>query len=347
MLKVSNSQSNNINKFKSFGFLPNGTEVICYILSNENGFQCEVINFGATITSLIVPLSNNEKVDVVLGFEKIQDYNDSFHLPSAPYLGAIVGRYAGRINNAKFELNTEIIQLNKNHGEHSLHGGSSGFSMVFWEIISVSDISITLQYISNDNEENFPGQLTTQITYTLTEENELKVDMIAKSTEDTVVNLTQHSYFNLDGHSNDILNQKLFVNSSKVLETTTEDIPTGNFCETIESKFDFSFPKELQTKIDNTFVLNKRDDLAAILFSTKNKIKMSVYTNQPSVHIYIGGNCFNTIKGKENANYHSLSGICFETQNFPDAPNHIDFPSAFLKKGENYIHKSIYHFQLL
>lgn len=347
MLKVSNSHLNGFKKGKSFGFLPNGDEILCYTLLNKNGFQCEVINFGATITSLLVPLKTNEIVDVVLGFENLQDYIDSFHLPSAPYFGAIVGRYAGRINNAKFELNGKSIQLNKNHGEHSLHGGNSGLSMVFWEVISVSDTSITLQYKSENNEENFPGELITKITYTLTEENELKIEMMAKSTKDTIINLTQHSYFNLDGHSNDIVNQKLLVNTSKMLETSIENIPTGIFLEIFRSPFDFSSFKGCPTKIDNTFVLKDNSTEAAILLSEKNNLKMSVFTNQPAVHIYVGGNCFDQIKGKGNANYHSLSGICFETQNFPDAPNHANFPSAVLKKGKTYHHQSTFKFENL
>jgi aldose 1-epimerase len=171
--------------------------------------------------------------------------------------------------------------------------------------------------------------------------------MMAKSTKDTVINLTQHSYFNLDGHSNDIVNQKLLVNASKMLETSIENIPTGIFLETVGSPFDFSSFKECPTKIDNTFVLKDNSTESAIFLSEKNNLKMSVFTNQPAVHIYVGGNCFNQIKGKESANYHSLSGICFETQNFPDAPNHANFPNAVLKKGETYHHQSTFKFENL
>jgi len=193
-------------------------------------------------------------------------------------------------------------------------------------------------------------QLDTVLTYQmeqLTEENELKVEMTAKTTEDTIINLTQHSYFNLDGHSETIANQELFVNSSKTLETNIENIPTGNFFEIARSPFDFNSPKECPTKIDNTFVLNKKDEISATLFSTKNNLKMSVFTNQPAVHIYVGGNCFNQIKGKENASYNPISGICFEAQNFPDAPNHEHFPSAVLKKEDTYSHKTIFKFEKL
>ena len=341
--------STTLNK-KSIGFLPVGKEVFCYSLKNKNGVELEIINFGATITSLKIPNNKEEKVDVVLGFENLENYVNSYNLSSEPYLGAIVGRYAGRINNAQFILNGKTIQLTKNYNLHQIHGGFEGFSKVFWEVKSFTtnkSPSITLQYTSKDGEENFPGELSVEVTYTLTEENELKVAITAKSSEDTVVNLTQHSYFNLDGHSSDIINQELFVNSNKTLETNIDNIPTGNFFEIKKTAFDFNFPKECPTKIDNTFVLNKQDEIAASLFSKKNKLKMSVFTNQPAVHIYVGGNCFNQIKGKGNVSYHPLSGICFEAQNFPDAPNHEHFPNSVLKKGELYHHNTTFKFEKL
>ena len=345
MLKIRNSHFKESKKDKSFGYLPSDKEVFCYNLSNKNGFEVEVINYGAVISSIKIPISKKKKVDIVLGFETLENYIQSFNLPSAPYLGAIVGRYAGRINNAEFILNGNKVELTKNHGSHQLHGGINGFSKALWSVKNVTTNAITLEYISQDNEENFPGQLTTQVTYILTEDNELKVDMFAKSTEDTIINLTQHSYFNLDGHSDDIANQDLFVNSSKTLETNIDNIPTGRFFEVARSPFDFNLPKECPTKIDNTFVLNDNDTVSAILISKKNNLKMSVFTNQPAIHIYVGGNCFNQIKGKENASYHPLSGICFEAQNFPDAPNHEHFPSAVLKKDETYHHKTTFKFE--
>jgi len=217
-------------------------------------------------------------------------------------LGTLVGRYAGRINNAQFTLNDTTIKLTKNHGDHQLHGGFEGFSKAIWKEIDFStdkNPSVTLQYISKDGEENFPAEVTTLITYTLTEENELKISMTSSATQDTIINLTQHSYFNLDSHSEDIVSQKLFVNSNKTLETNINNIPTGKFFDIAKTPFDFGTPKECPTKIDNTFVLNKESELAACLFSSKNNLKMSVYTNQPAVHIYVGGNCFNKIKGKK------------------------------------------------
>jgi len=322
--------------------------VFRHTLSNKNGCEFSVINYGATITSLKIPNSTGEKVDVVLGFETLEDYINSFDLPSAPYLGAIVGRYAGRINNGSFSLNGKTIDLSKNWNSHQIHGGSIGFSRKFWNVKSISDEenpSITLEYTSKNNEENFPGELYVEVTYMLTEDNELKITFIAKSSEDTIINLTQHSYFNLDGHSDDITNQTLLVNSDKILETTDELIPTGNFISLENHPFDFAVAKNCPTSIDNTFVLTGKK--AAVLYSKKNKLKMTVLTNQPAVHIYVGGNCFGQIKGKEKANYHPKSGICFEAQNFPDAPNHSHFPSALLKKEEEYLHQTTFKFENL
>lgn len=332
---------------KSFGFLANGKEVFCYTLSTKSGMELDVINYGASLVSLKIPLENGNKVDVVLGFESLSDYINSFSLPNAPYFGTIVGRYAGRINQAQFTINNKVISLTKNHNQHQIHGGYEGFSKAFWEVTAADSNSITLEYCSKNREENFPGEVVTQITYSLTEDGELKVSMNAKSDQDTIINLTQHSYFNLDGHSDTIVNQELLINASETLETTTENIPTGKFIALNGHEYDFSTPKKCPTSIDNTFVLSKENTIAATLFSKKNNLKMSVLTNQPAVHIYVGGNCFNQINGKENANYNPLSGICFEAQNFPDAPNHENFPSAILKKGETYIHNTTFKFEKL
>lgn len=348
MIKNHFSQINPIKNTKLFGTTPDKQAVLCYTIANENGLELSVINYGATITSLKIPTILGKKIDVVLGFDKLEDYIQSFDLPSAPYLGTVVGRYAGRINKAAFTLNGEKIQLTKNYNSHQIHGGQDGFSRKFWEVTSINtdkNPSITLEYTSADDEENFPGELTVQVTYTLTETNELKVTFSAKSTEDTIINLTQHSYFNLDGHEKDVTGQKLFINAKNILETTEELIPTGNYIDLKNHAFDFSSPKDCPTSIDNTFVLQSKE--AATLYSESTKIKMSVTTNQPAVHIYVGGNCFDQIKGKENADYHPTSAICFETQNFPDAPNHSHFPSAILRKDEIYFHETTFKFQNL
>ncbi|MGO4819891.1 MULTISPECIES: aldose epimerase family protein [unclassified Flavobacterium] len=343
---ISHLDSNSTEKL--FGFMPDEEQIYSYELMNKKGMRLSVINYGATLTSLKVPLKNGEVVDVVLGFDDLDSYINSFRLESAPYLGATVGRYAGRINAGSFILNDKKIELFKNNNGNSLHGGSKGFSQVVWKVQKVSsgkNPSITLSYLSPNKEENYPGDLNVELKYTLSEDNELIVEYVATTSEDTVVNLTHHSYFNLDGHQSTVTNQEMIVNSVKTLHTTTDNVPTGWFLNVANCPFDFSKPRNCPVKIDNTYVLDKKEEFAASLFNKKNNLRMSVYTNQPAVHIYVGGNCFNTIKGKENANYHATSGICFETQNFPDAPNHEHFPSAVLKKGEIYHHKTIYKFQ--
>lgn len=344
------SQTDSLEKTKSFGLLANGNEVFCYTLTNKNGMELDVMDYGATITSLRVPISIDKKVDVVLGFETIQDYIDSYSLPSAPYFGCVIGRVAGRINKARFKLNEKEIILSKNHGLHQLHGGKEGFGQKIWKMKKYTHgdfPSITFEYASQNGEENFPGVLVVEVTYMLTESNQVIVEYNAFSTDKTIVNLTQHSYFNLDGHQHNISNQQLFVNATNLLETDEENIPTGTFLPVADSPFDFSEEKKCPLQIDNTFVLDKNNSIAASLYSQKNKLRMNVYTNQPAVHIYVGGNCFGQIKGKEAVNYHPLSGICFETQHFPDSPNHPHFPSIMLEKGEQYYHQTIFAFETI
>ena len=348
MEKSHYSQLDQPKNIKSFGVLPNGKEVFCYTITNKKGMELTVINYGATITSIKFPVSTDEKVDVVLGFDNLQSYIDSFDLPSPPYFGTIVGRFAGRINEGKFTLNGKKIQLAKNHGEHHLHGGSKGFSQQFWELQNFNEDEnplMTFTYTSENNEENYPGVLKIDVTYQLTEANQVIVEYHAHATEDTLINVTQHSYLNLEGHQNSTANQLLFVNAVKTLETDNKNIPTGLFLNVSNGPFDFTEQKKCPTSIDNTFVLDKKMKIAASLYSEKTQLKVNVFTNQPAVHIYVGGNCFGEIKGKENAAYHTQSGICFETQNFPDAPNHSNFPSAILKQGEKYHHHTIFAFE--
>lgn len=340
----------NINsKQKLFGIMPHGEAVYSYELINKNGFEIKIINYGATVTSIKTPLKNGTIIDVVLGFDTLEDYLKSFEFDNSPYFGATIGRYAGRINQGLFTLNNKKYQLDKNHNNHSLHGGNIGFSQRIWKLKNVSyneNPSVTLTYFSPSNEGNFPGDLSVELKYTLSEENELIVEYKAITTEDTIVNLTNHSYFNLDGHSETVSNQDLFVNSTKIVGTDAENIPTGWILNARNCPFDFSSTRKCPSKIDTSFVLNTENEVAATLFSKINNVKMFVYTNQPSVHIYVGGNCDSRIKGKEKVSYNSLSGICFETQNFPNAPNHSHFPNAVLKANETYLQKTTYKFEI-
>ena len=330
-----------------FGVLPNGEKIMKYTISNKSGMALEVMQYGATIITMKKPLKNGTVIDMVLGFDTLNDYVNSFLLPNAPYFGATVGRYAGRIANATFDLNGNKIVLNQNNNGNTLHGGLEGFSQKVWQLEQLqtgNNPSITLSYVSPNGEEHFPGELKVTITYTLTEENELEIEYKAVSNQDTVVNLTHHSYFNLEGQQASISEQELQINATAIV-ATKDMIPTGGLIPVANTDFDFTISRSCPISIDATYVLDNQKTLVATLFGKKNNLKMDAFTNQPGLHVYVGGNCFDQIKGKEGASYHQQSGICFETQNFPDAPNHSHFPSAIVLPGDIYSHKTIYKFQ--
>jgi aldose 1-epimerase len=341
------SQSTSNLSIKSFGTTPDGQEVESCELVNNQGTKAEIITFGASLRSLKLTTKDNKTIDVVLGFNNIESYAKSFELDGCPYFGATVGRYAGRINNSVFALNNKQITLNTNNFNHSLHGGIDNFSRKVWDIKTIkagNNPAITLSYLSKSNEENYPGDLSVEITYTLTEENELVITYQATTTEDTVINLTHHSYFNLDGHEGTVLDQKVNLPSNQRLDITNEGIPTGKFIDLTGTDFDFRTTKNCPAIIDNSFIIENKEEVVATLLSVKNNLKMDVYTDQPSVHIYVGGKCDAGLETKENIDYHSQSGICFETQNYPDAPNQAHFPNSVLKSNEIYQQKTTYKF---
>ena len=341
------SQFQDSSAFKSFGLTPDNEEILSFELANKSGMKVQLINYGATVTSLQIPV-DGKWVDVVLGFDTLESYIASYNLPSAPYFGTTVGRYAGRINKGVFSINGKTFQLAGNNNGNALHGGNVGFGKKAWNVTDITsgeNPSITFSLLSEDLDQNYPGALHVSLKYTLTEANELQLEYIATTTEDTVINLTHHSYFNLNGHDSTVLDQEMTIVSDQFLETNSENIPTGKFTAVSGHDFDFRTAKKCPASIDNSFVIEPSNNAVATLFSPKTKLKMSVYTDQPSVHIYVGGNCFNTLKGKEDAVYHPASGICFETQNFPDAPNQENFPNSVLKKGEEYHQKTVYKFE--
>lgn len=333
-----------------FGTLPDGKKVCSYTLANAQGMEVTFINYGATITSLKVPAQKGT-VDVVLGFDTIEKYIDSFGLPSGPYFGSVIGRYAGRISNAAFSLNGKNIQLNANNNGNTLHGGNIGFGRAYWRMKRIQggdSPSIVFSYASKDGEENFPGNLEVEVEYTLSAKNELLVAYKATTDKPTVLNLTQHSYFNLSGHAQSLAGQQVQVHTDKILEVTDSGIPTGNLNDVDGSRFDFRTLTEIPQQLDNSFVLNGDYTLpAAVLASSESGLKMTVYTNQPSVHIYVGGNCFGQLAGKEAVQYSPYSAICFETQNYPDAPNRPEFPSPVLNPGETYTHETKFKFETI
>lgn len=335
-------------KNKLFGTMPNGESVYSHELINKNGIEVKIINYGATINSIKIPLKTGKIIDVVLGLNTLEDYIKSYEIGGSPYYGATIGRYSGRINQGSFTLNNKKYQLEKNQNNHTLHGGNIGLSQRIWEVVKITEginPSIKMTYFSPNMEGGFPGNLTVDLTYTLTENNELNIEYKATTSEDTIINLTNHSYFNLEGHNGTVANQDLYINSKSILDTNEENIPTGLVLDINNSHFDFSTVKKCPIKIDTSFVLNKNNEVAASLYSESSNLKMLVYTDQPSVHIYVGGKCDEQLIGKEKSKYQTNSGICFETQNFPDAPNHGHFPNSVLKKDETYLQKTIYKFE--
>lgn len=315
-----------------------------YKISNKNGVEANITNYGATLLSLYVPTKNG-KIDVVLGFHSIDEYIKAFEIGASPYFNAVVGRFAGRIKNAQFQLNGKTIQLDQNHGKHHLHGGKHQLSNIAWNFENYNEETntLTFSYVSKANE-FYPGDVTIEVAYTLTDENELNINYKATTTEDTLLNLTNHAYFNLDGISGNTLDQKLQINAEKFLELDDENIPTGNFIAMENHAFDFRNSKNVVAGIDHCFVLKNNTEPAAILESVKNGVTMKVYTDQPAVQIYVGGKTSDELQNKESVEYHTESGICFETQVFPDAPNHEDFPNAILRKGETYQQNTTFQF---
>jgi len=314
-------------------------------LTNVNGIEADILSYGATLTSLRIPTKDGKIIDVVLGFETAEQYVQTFEKEGSPYFGAVVGRYAGRIKNGNFMLNDQSYQVEKNlNHQHHLHGGKHGLSMAYWKMMDYStdgkSSAVKLQYNLKEEDDLFPGDLLVTVMYTLTEKNELKITYQAISTQDTILNLTQHSYFNLDGHDGDVQNQMLQINAAKILATDAELIPNGSFIELSDHPFNFANPKPCPDSIDTSFVLTENVPVIATLFSMQNQLRMHVYTDQPSIQLEPG------IKGKQDVVYHSTSGICFEAQHFPDSPNHNIFPTTLLKKGENYHQTTIFKFEI-
>jgi aldose 1-epimerase len=333
-----------LKKENVFGNLSTGETTKLYNIQNKNGMTLYVTNYGATVTKLIIP-TNQGGTDVVLGFDRVEDYEKSYELPNAPYFGTIVGRVAGRIANANFFLNGKKYVVTQNHGKHHLHGGKNGFGQKLWEVKQWDVNLITLHYQSSHLEEGYPGNLNVLVTYEILENNTWKVSLEAWCDEDTIINLTQHAYFKLDDKATDLGEHLIKIFAIEMLEANEEMIPTGTFISTKESNFDFSNFQKVPKSIDTTFVNQKNKLEVAVLQSLSNGLQMKVYTNQPGTHVYVGGNCFNQIVGKNDIKYHSYSGICFETQGFPDAIHHANFPSILLKKGTRYQHETYFKFE--
>jgi aldose 1-epimerase len=343
---------------QSYGKTSAGEYVYLYTLRNTKGVEARITNYGGILVSLKVPDRNGKFDDVVLGFNDLESYltkND-------PYMGALIGRYGNRIAKGRFTLNGVEYKLAVNNGENHLHGGIKGFDKVVWtgrEIKTGAGPAVALAYLSKDGEEGYPGNLNVRVVYTLTNNNELKIDYSAITDKDTVTNLTHHSYFNLAGEGNgDILNHLVTINASRFVPTDAGSIPTGELKSVAGTPFDFLKATAIGARInqddeqlkfgngyDHTWVINGQGTrLAATAYEATSGRVMQVWTTEPGVQFYTGNFLNGTLTGKSGKIYARRTGFCFETQHYPDSPNQPSFPTTTLKKGETYKSTTIYRF---
>jgi aldose 1-epimerase len=350
-------------KKESFGKTRDATQADIYTLTNASGAEVKITNYGGTVVSLKMPDKAGKFDDIVLGFESISGYTNEAYLKANPYLGAIIGRYSNRIGKAKFKIGVTEYKLTANNGENSLHGGKQGFDKVFWQANpNEKSSSIEFSYLSKDNVEGFPGNLTAKVVYTLTDNNELKIDYTVTTDKETVVNLTHHSYFNLAGNG-DILSHQLQIFADKFTPIDDKSIPKGDNRSVAGTPFDFREPKEIGKDInakdeqlingkgyDHNFVLTGETGkmrLAATVTENKSGRKLEVFTNEPGIQLYSGNYLNGSLTGKYGKIYAQRTGFCLEPQHFPDSPNRPDFPKTLLKPNETYTTSTVYKFSVI
>ena len=339
---------------ESFGKTPDGQEVDLYTLANINGIRARITNYGAILVSLEVPDKNGKLADITLGFDTLDGY-----IPRHPYFGATVGRYANRIGGAKFKLNDIEYTLAANNGPNHLHGGIKGFDKVMWKLEDIKAESdkalLKLSYLSKDGEEGYPGNLSCTVTYTLTKDGELKISYEAETDKATVLNLTNHSYWNLAGQGNgDVLGHELMLNADKYTPVDEGLIPTGEIRSVKDSPMDFTKPMTIGSRIgqveggyDHNYVLNSSTGtlaLCARVYEPTSGRTMEIHTAEPGVQFYTGNFLDGSITGKSGKVYKKHYGFCLETQHFPDSPNKPDFPSVVLKPGDKYTTTTVHKF---
>lgn len=338
-----------------FGKNGSGEEASLYTLKNKNGMIIKVTDYGATLQSVIVPGKDNNNYDVVLGYDTLQGYEKKV----GTFYGATVGRNANRMKNARFQLNGCTFELEKNDNGNSLHSGKDCFSYRMWKVKAQSDNSITFSIFSPDGDQGFPGNVEVSVTYVLTDENEVRIEYCGETDADTILNLTNHSYFNLNGHaSGTILEHDVWIDADYYLRTDCESIPTGEILSVEHTPMDFRMKKAIGKDIDEDYeaivlgkgydhnwCLNRKglNEKVAELSSDKSGITMEVYTDLPGVQMYTGNYIENDL-GKEGARYNQRQGVCFETQYYPDAMNHDNFESPIFSKENPYKSVTMYKF---
>lgn len=344
---------------KNFETEINGKKSDLYTLRNTSGMEVCITNFGGRIVSIMVPDKDGKMKDVVLGFDSIQDY---INIPSD--FGAAIGRYANRIGNGTFELDGVKYDLPKNNFGHTLHGGPKGFQYVLFDATQPDDKILELTYLAKDGEEGFPGNLNCKVTYILSEDNSIQIKYEAETDKPTVVNMTNHSYFNLDGDPN-VKNSDwlLTINGDKYTPVDSTFMTTGEILTVEGTDMDFRKPTTIGSRINNysfaqlkngngydhNWVLNTNGDIsqiAATLESPKTGIVLDVYTTEPGIQFYAGNFLDGTVKGKKGIVYQQRAAVCLETQKYPDTPNKKDWPSATLRPGEKYSSETIFKFSV-
>jgi aldose 1-epimerase len=344
---------------KPFGTAGDGKPVTLYTLTNKQGMEIRAMSYGGIILSVRVPDKNGQFDDVTLGYDSLDGY-----LKKTPYFGAIIGRYGNRIANGKFTLDGKEYTLAKNNGPNSLHGGLKGFDKVVWEAEPFENqdgVGVIFKYTSPDGEEGYPGNLKTQVTYTLTDQNELVFAYHATTDKATPVNLTNHTYFNLAGDGKgDILGHILMLNADRFTPVDKTLIPTGELRSVKGTPLDFTAPTAIGARIqdqdeqllfaggyDHNFVINRQGPglaLAARVEEPTTGRVLEVFTTEPGVQFYSGNFLDGTITGKRGHVYKQRTGFCLETQHYPDSPNKPDFPSTILRPGGTYDSKTVYKF---
>lgn len=350
---------------KAFGKTSNGTPVEQYVLRNSHGMQATVITYGATLQALQVPDKNGKIEDVVLGFDDVQGYQSG-----KAYFGATIGRFGNRLANGAFELDGKRFQVPQNDGSNSLHGGPQGFDKDVWKAEPAKDkdsVGVTLTYLSADGEMGFPGNLKTEVTYSLNDNNELRIEYKASTDKPTVLNLTNHSYFNLAGAGNgDVLQQLATLHASHYTPVNAKLIPTGELAPVAGTPMDFTHPTAIgkhikadhpqlkfaepkQGGFDFNWVLDGKGDLgklAAVVSDPQSGRRLQLYTTEPGVQFYTSNFLDGSVKGKAGKVYPHWGAFTLETQHYPDAPNQPGFPSTRLDPGKAYTQSTVLKFSV-
>jgi aldose 1-epimerase len=334
-----------------------GKQVELYFLKNKNEVKAAITNYGGRIVSLWVPDKNGTLTDVTLGYDNL----DLYQKPSDPYFGSLIGRYGNRIAKGTFTLDSQQYKLDVNNGVNTLHGGKTGFHARVWDARQIDEKTLELTYVSKDGEEGYPGNLTCKVVYTLTDDNELKIEYTASTDKKTVLNLTNHAYFNLNGEGSGTINDHLLlINANRFTPVDTTLIPTGKLMNVAGTPFDFRKLTPIGSRIDaaheqlkngkgydHNFVLNGSGmKKAATAIGDKSGIQMDVSTTEPGVQFYGGNFLDEKVVGKGGKVYGFRTGFCLETQHFPDSPNQPSFPSTVLKPGDEYKSTTIYRFSV-